>query len=202
LSLTDYPAIAACAGAWSVGGVTRDDMAPTCNRQAGNDSSNKDGAGCSAVDNCAVGWHICKGQLEVAQKAPLKGCDDAVPAGAAPKSLFFAIHQNSTLNSTCDNSTNGNDVFGCGNLGTDLSPERNCGPLTKVLASMQSGTCGFNEAEPLLGPFVRVGADVSERTDLKEGTLVKKNGCPGNSCAYDGHPVGSSDKGGVLCCRD
>jgi hypothetical protein len=31
---------------------------------------------------------------------------------------------------------------------------------------------------------------------------VTKKGCPNHSCSYDGAPVGSSDKGGVLCCRD
>jgi len=198
VSLTMYSNIAGCNGGWSVGGVTRSDLAPTCNRAAGNSGSNVEGSGCSAADLCASGWHVCRGKSEVAAKAP-GGCTDAAPASAPDKSLFFAVQQNSTQNSVCDSSSNGNDVFGCGNLGTLLTGDKNCGPLTRVLASMSAGSCGFNEAEPPLGPWTCSGDSSSH---LMEGMLVKKNGCPSTSCSYDGSPIGNSDKGGVLCCRD
>ncbi len=199
LSLTSYPSIAGCSGAWTEGGVTRTGMTPTCNRNGGNTSPNVEGTGCSAIDLCAASWHVCRGKDEVAAKAPA-GCGDAVPIGAPDKSLFFAVEQHSQNNTTCDaNSQGDNDVFGCGNLGTQLAPDKGCGPLTRALASMQAATCGFNEAEPNLGPWQCVGGTNSH---LHEGAIVTKRGCPTYSCSYDGRAVGNSDKGGVLCCKD
>ena len=90
-------------------------------------------------------------------------------------------------------------MFGCGNLGTALTADKGCGVLDRVLASMHQDTCGINEAEPDLGPWECVGGAESH---YHEGELVTKKGCPGRSCSYDGYPVGNSDKGGVLCCRD
>lgn len=198
VSQADYPSIAGCAGAWSVPGITRDNLAPTCARAAGDDGSNVEGSGCSAVDLCAAGWHVCAGKDEVGRLAPA-GCADAVPAGTPDKALLFAVRQHSTTGSECDASSNDNDVFGCGNLGTLLTADKNCAPLDRVLASTQANTCGFNEAEPDLGPWQCLGGSDSH---LMEGGLVTKVGCPSTSCNYDGHPVGNSDKGGVLCCRD
>ncbi len=80
-----------------------------------------------------------------------------------------------------------------------MAPDKNCQPLNRVLASMHAGTCGFNEAEPPLGPWQCMGDSDSH---LHEGALVTKSGCGSGSCSYDGNPVGNSDKGGVLCCRD
>ena len=142
------------------------------------------------------GWHICRGHKRLL-RAP-NGCGDAVPPGTPDKSLFFAVSQNSTASSQCDDSSNGNDIFGCGNLGSGLSSGQACGVLNRVLASMQANTCGF-EAEPPLGPWVCQGDATSH---LAEGTLVTKNGCPGGSCSYDGRAVANWDKGGVLCCAD
>jgi hypothetical protein len=193
-----YPSIAACSGGWEVGGVTRADLAPTCGRAGGDDGGNAEGNGCSAADLCASGWHVCRGKSEVAARAG--SCDDAVPAGTPDKSLLFAVVQHSDNGSVCDDSSiNGNDVFGCGNLGTDLSPDKNCGVLDKVIASMNPGSCGYNEAEPPHGPWECEGGDDSH---YHEGELVTKVGCPHSSCSYDGNPVGNADKGGVLCCRD
>ena len=193
-----YPDIAACSGGWSVGGVTRSDLAPTCSNGAGDDSGNVEGDGCSAADLCAPGWHVCGGHVEVEENAG--SCDDAVPYGTPDKALFFVVQQNSDNGSVCDDgSANGNDLFGCGNLGTDLSSDKNCGVLNKVIASMNAGSCGYNEAEPSHGPWeCGDGSD----SHYHEGELVTKKGCPGWSCSYDGNGVGNSDKGGVLCCRD
>ena len=193
-----YQFIAACSGAWSEGGVTSSNNNGTCGRAGGNDGNRADGQGCSAADLCMEGWHICRGHEEVALRAP-NGCGDAVPPGTPDKSLFFAVSQNSTASSQCDDSSNGNDIFGCGNLGSGLSSGQECGVLNRVLASMQANTCGFNEAEPPLGPWVCQGDATSH---LAEGTLVTKNGCPGGSCSYDGRAVANWDKGGVLCCAD
>ncbi|MBL8924211.1 MAG: hypothetical protein JNJ54_35485 [Myxococcaceae bacterium] len=197
VSIATFAEIAGCSGGWATPGITLATV-PTCARRSGNTGMNREGNGCSAADLCAPGWHLCRGKDEVAAKAN-GSCTDAVPAGAANNSLFFAVVQNSTNNTTCDTSTNHNDVFGCGNLGMQLSGAKNCGVLTRALASTQQGTCGFNEAEPNLGPWQCLGNMMSH---LAEGTVVTKVGCPNNSCMYDGRAVGNADKGGVLCCRD
>ncbi len=192
-----YPDIAACSGAWTEGGVSAAGLTDTCDDGSGDDSWNTEGDGCSPSDLCAEGWHVCEGRIEVQDLAG--SCDDAVPYGSPDKSLFFAVVQHSDDNSVCDDSTsNGNDVFGCGNLGTELSSDKGCGVLNRVLASMHADSCGFNEAEPNLGPWECVGGDDSH---YHEGELVTKKGCPSWSCSYDGYAVGNSDKGGVLCCR-
>ncbi len=199
LDMAAYPQIAGCAGAWSLPGVSPDSVVPACGRLGGDDGERREGAGCSAADLCAEGWHICRGWQEVAAKSPA-GCVDATPPGALSKSLFFACAQPSENNSVCGAPGDGfNDVFGCGNLGHALPPGSGCGPLDRALASMHPDTCGFNEAEPNLGPWQCVGGTDSH---LREGALVTKIGCPNQSCMYDGRPVGNSDKGGVLCCRD
>lgn len=194
---TSHPDIAACAGGWSVPGVTIPNPSPACGRAGGNGGARPEGDGCAAVDLCQAGWHVCRGYEEVQQVSP-SGCADAVPAGTPDKSLFFAVAQNSDNNSVCGGAGT-NDVFGCGNLGTVLDASRSCGPLNRVLASTQPNRCGFNEAEPNLGPWRCLGPNDSH---LREGALVTKDGCPGSSCSYEGRPIGNSDKGGVLCCRD
>jgi hypothetical protein len=71
--------------------------------------------------------------------------------------------------------------------------------LTRALASTHANSCGFNEAEPTLGPWQCLGTADSH---LREGALVSKAGCPALSCSAGGQTIGNSDKGGVLCCRD
>ena len=198
LDTATYTHIAACSGGWSQPGVTPDAIAPTCNRQAGDDSANPSGAGCSSADLCATGWQLCDSWQEVAAKSPT-GCAGATPTGAPSKSHFFAIRQASVNGSVCGAAGSGdNDVFGCGNLGGGLGGDKQCGPLDRVLASTQPDSCGFNEAVPPLGPWQCIGGPGS---DLHEGATVTKKGCPNTSCSYDGHPVSDADKGGVLCCR-
>lgn len=198
VDLAAYPTIAGCSGGWSVGGLTIELLVPRCNRASGNDGSQREGEGCGAEDLCAPGWHVCRGKDEVSARSP-SGCAEAVPPGAPNKSLFFAVAQTSLANSVCDETSGDNDVFGCGNLGHTLAADKNCGPLDRALASMQAGTCGFNEAEPPLGPWECLGGAGSH---LHEGAHVTKKGCPGSSCSYDGRAIGNADKGGVLCCRD
>lgn len=191
--------IAGCAGGWSLPGITPKTIVPKCDLKAGDDSPNPEGNGCASADLCAGGWHICQAWEEVAAKSP-SGCAGATPADAKPKSLFFALAQPSNNGSVCGKDGDGhNDVFGCGNLGNGLGGDKSCGPLDRVLASTVPDKCGFNEAEPPLGPWECKGGPGS---DLLEGETVTKSGCPGGSCQYDGYGVGSQDKGGVLCCRD
>jgi len=198
LDQTAYAQIAACAGAWDQPGITPDSVKPTCNRQGGDDGAKADGKGCSSADLCAEGWHVCKGWQDVAQKSTT-GCADATPPGAKNKSLFFAIRQPSENGSVCGKWGDGvNDVFGCGNLGTALAPEKKCGPLDRVMASTSPNSCGFNEAMPKHGPWECNGPG---KSDLQEGANVTKTACQGKSCQYDGDAVGPSDKGGVVCCH-
>ena len=199
LDVDAYSQIAGCAGGWDQPGVTPDSVVPTCDRGGGDDGGNPDGTGCASADLCGEDWHICDSWREVAARSP-NGCVGATPPDARPKSLFFAIRQFSENYSQCGEPGDGfNDVFGCGNLGHGLPPEKACGPLDRVLASTQPNSCGYNEAEPNLGPWECFGPDDSH---LNEGALVTKKGCPNQSCSYDGYPVSSWDKGGVLCCRD
>jgi hypothetical protein len=196
LSEADYPGIAGCSGGWSLPGVGATSM---CNRAAGDDSANPDGTTCSANDLCSEGWHICEGKSEVASRSS-NGCAGAVPPGTPDKSLFFAVRQPSLQGSVCsDDGTGDNDIFGCGNLGNPLGADKNCAPLDRVLASTQPNRCGFNEAEPPLGPWQCLGSSDSH---FHEGALVTKSACSSNDCSYDGLPVNTADKGGVLCCRD
>jgi len=199
LDSTAYPHIAGCAGGWEKPGITPDEVVATCGNGAGDDGDKAEGKGCSTPDLCAKDWHVCITWKEVAEKSPT-GCAGAVPPDAKSKSLFFAMRQPSETGSVCGDWGDGfNDVFGCGNLGAGLGPDKNCGPLDRVLASTQPNSCGFNEAEPPLGPWECMGDDQSH---LNEGALVTKKACAGTTCSYDGHPLGSQDKGGVLCCRD
>lgn len=198
LDLDAWTHIAACAGAWDQPGITPAALAQTCGGAGGDDGAKPEGEGCSAPDLCAEGWHVCDGWQDVAASSPT-GCAGATPPDAKSKSLFFALRQHSEDKSVCGEPGDGfNDVFGCGNLGTGLGPDKGCGPLDRVIASTQPDQCGFNEAEPPLGPWECSG---DEPSHLNEGKLVTKKGCPGASCSTDGAPIGSSDKGGVLCCR-
>jgi hypothetical protein len=210
LDQTHYPAIAACSGAWSVPGVDQSNAAgTTCNRQGGNTPpANTEGTGCSAVDLCAVGWHICNGYQEVATAAPT-GCGDAIPPGSACASddCMFAIAQHSCNDTVCNDNPSSctltgddddNDVEGCGNLGDSLTQANNqCGPLNAAFASEQPNSCGWNQAMPQLGPWQCNGSN-----SYNEGDYVTKNGCPSCSCSEGGQAFCNSDKGGVLCCAD
>ncbi|MBI5510523.1 MAG: hypothetical protein HY903_17335 [Deltaproteobacteria bacterium] len=197
-ALDAFPDIAACGGGFSVPGVLRSDMAPTCDRGAGNSAASPDGAGCAAVDLCAGGWHVCRGAAEVLLRAP-DGCAQAVPALTADQMLFFATAQHSEGALECNTTTGDNDVFGCGNLGVVLSPTGSCAPLNRALASTTAGACGWNQAEPPLGPWQCQGGVDSH---LHEAAIITTTGCPGQSCSWDSRSIGNSDKGGVLCCRD
>ena len=147
LSATDYPAIAACAGAWSVPGVTGTPV-PTCGRAAGNAGTNASGAGCSAADLCAVGWHICAQAGEVAAHSPT-GCAGAAVDGGAP--VFYASGQSGPGNATCG--AGSNDLFGCGTLGE--APAADCSPLDRFGDDLCS----------VLGPPWMCGTDETHEAD-------------------------------------
>ena len=186
LDVDRYPRIAACAGGFSIAGLSRA-FAPTCDRGAGDDGPNPNGVGCSATDLCAPGWHVCVSAADVASHSP-DGCAGA--ADAAPRS-FFATRQTGPgcghcatgADMSCDNSScrpgcaqterTTNDIFGCGNLGATPMAS-SCGVLDRFSNNLCSA----------LGPPWRCDDDPR---GLRESDFVVKPG-PGG--------------GGVLCCED
>jgi hypothetical protein len=183
LDLASHPDIAACSGGFQVAGLLGD-VAPECGHGGGDDGAVPGGAGCSAADLCAGGWHVCALAAEVAQKSPT-GC-----AGAAPvDGLFFATGQSSSGCGLCATGASvspecsscqcvagclqtdqtSNDVFGCGSLGAVAS---DCG----VLDRFSNNLCGA-----LSAPWL----------------------CGGDGCD-EAHAVAKPGPaaGGVLCCRD
>jgi hypothetical protein len=205
---TTFPAIAACAGGWDGNGGTTGYMGvfpaplrttnPNCT-QNGNNGPNPNGTGCSAIDLCAPGWHICAGGEVIARvqsafdaSAQTDGC----LADAWPANSFFAASIGSTgdyecaepydtlTGPNCNNSSGAanceanptitNDIFGCGTVGLSV------------------GTCG----------------DV----DRSGGNLCGSLGGTGWSCPNDDvresvyalhNPslvAGTVGGGGVLCC--
>jgi hypothetical protein len=175
--------IAACSGGFQVPGLLGG-LGPQCGLGGGNDGGNPAGAGCSAADLCAAGWHVCASAAEVAKLSPL-GCDGAAP-NMSP--LFFATRQSgpgcglcatgSSQSPDCQTCSCGqgclqteltaNDVFGCGSVGA--SPG-DCGVLNRFSGNL----CGA-----LPAPW-SCGSDGCD-----EAHEVIKTG---------------SDAGGVLCCR-
>jgi len=179
-----FPQIAACSGGWSVPGILKA-PAPACGFQAGNTSSNPSGIGCSAADLCSPGFHVCKGESDVALRSP-SGCVGAT--GSEP--LFFATRQGSTGCAICalgdsqdpslctgcscaegcaTSDLTGNDLFGCGTIGQPIS---NCGVL-EVTSTNGCATIGF--------PW-QCGGDLCDEAS----NVVKV----------------SPEGGGVLCCAD
>jgi chitobiase/beta-hexosaminidase-like protein/stigma-specific protein Stig1 len=207
VSQTTFPAIAACAGGWDGNGGTANYTGvfpaplrttnPNCTSN-GNSGPNPNGTGCSAIDLCAAGWHICAGGevLPRVQSAPniTPSATDGCAADTWPASSFFAAAIGSTgcfecaepydtltgpgcTNSTCAqgceaNPAITNDIFGCGTEGVTI------------------GSCG----------------DVD-----KSGNNLCENLDNGWSCGTDGYresvnavhnPEGGTSGGGVLCCKD
>lgn len=180
-----FPGIAACSGGWATPGVFQDHL-PTCNRNAGDDSSNPNGAGCTSTDLCAPGWHVCRTSREVATRAGSAGCGGVTAAGT-----FFAAAQSgngcgycsvssdpahtctgtSCLTTCYPTSVQTNDVFGCGTIG--VAPAGNCAPLNRF----SNNSCGA-----LPSPWVCSGSN-----GQNEALRVTKTG-----------PAA----GGVLCCVD
>ncbi|MFK7989373.1 MAG: hypothetical protein AB8I08_25380, partial [Sandaracinaceae bacterium] len=181
-----YPDIAACAGGFAIAGLSRE-LDPACARGAGDDGSNPRGAGCTAADLCAPGWHVCRTAGEVAARS-VDGCDGADDADPGS---FFATRQtgpgcahcatgdddgcdNSSCRSGCAQTENTtNDIFGCGTLG-DVPVASSCGVLDRFSNNLCRG----------LTPPWRCDDDPR---GLRESDFVVKLG---------------PEAGGVLCCPD
>ncbi|MDC0711508.1 choice-of-anchor A family protein [Stigmatella sp. ncwal1] len=167
--VASYPNIAGCGGAWTVPGVSlfapaeapdcpgmvpQDTRNPACGRGAGDDGSNRSGAGCNVADLCAPGWHVCLDANDV-QRASVSGCGGATKPSDPP--LFFLTRQSSTGCGACATGTRvdaactsrtcavgclqtehvSNDVFGCGNYGS--IPSGACNPLNRFSENLCQG---------------------------------------------------------------
>lgn len=181
-----YPNIAACSGGFQIRGLATESGA-ACGFAAGDDGPNPNGAGCSATDLCAPGWHVCRSSRDVGMHSP----DGCVGARDAQSGVFFATRQTGPGCLQCATGTNpnctpfscqadcaptpgtSNDLFGCGTAG-DM-PQMSCAPLDRS---------GNNLCSSLPAPWrCNDGVDA----DVHESDVVVKPGSAG---------------GGVLCCRD
>jgi hypothetical protein len=205
---TTFPAIAACAGGWDGNGNSPGysgvfpaplrTQAANC-AQNGNSGPNPRGIGCSAIDLCATGWHICGGGEVLAGVRGAPNFDaqtDGCLADTWPAGSFFAAAIGSTgcLNCAEPNGT----VTGptCTNASCAAGCQANPGLTNDVFG------CGAGaEAVNTCGDVDRTGNDLCEYLD------------PGWSCGtddvresvnlvHDPSPETGPSPGGVLCCRD
>jgi hypothetical protein len=121
-----HPSIAACAGGFDIPG-TQTAAAVEC-MQAGDDSDNAAGLGCSAGNLCASGWHVCNGSAEADVDSAGLGCPD----DAAPDAFWITGQTQNSDGTQCISSGN-NNVIGCGDLGDDVSSGYQCEPLERRL---------------------------------------------------------------------
>ncbi|MBZ4417457.1 hypothetical protein [Myxococcus sp. RHSTA-1-4] len=146
------------------------------------------------ADLCAVGWHVCTSDAEVAARSPT-GCEGATRPTDNP--LFFATRQSTNGCAVCANGTStgpecdsascsegcqqtaltSNDFFGCGNFGAEAT----CGPLNQFSENLCSGLASVGS------PWSCDAATDADDNGLCEAYTVTKTG---------------SKFGGVLCCRD
>ncbi|MBK6848426.1 MAG: hypothetical protein IPG96_13175 [Proteobacteria bacterium] len=204
VSIQTYPALAACGGGWSLPGLV--DTLPRCNRAGGNGSSNPNGAGCSAGDLCALGWHVCE-TLEEFDAATSTGCSDAVPSGTA---FYAARLYTSWLGPFCG--TFPDDMWGCGNLGQVQGGGGGCAPLDRSAGDRCSalpapwscvGTDGSNEAVYLRksGPAnggVLCCRDPDSDGDLIPDSLEDRDGSGGRNGDETDSRLADTDGDGLL----
>jgi len=169
-----FPAIAGCAGGWSVPGLlTERSMAPGCARAAGNHGSNATGIDCTVEDLCADGWHVCRGASELTLMGV--ACRDSgiapAPGGGA---MFFATRQRGTAPTGCspDATMGSNNLHGCGNFGRGEDP--GCAP--PLDRQIEHTVCAANPPWSCTDPT----------SIMTEAMVATKPG---------------STAGGVLCCR-
>jgi hypothetical protein len=172
LDTKKYPKVAACAGGWETPGLLSEgSRTPQCDRRAGNDGDFPDGRGCSVADLCAVGWHVCESAH--ALSAVPGGCTDAVaPFGDKP--VFFVTRQRATGLICTASNPGSNNLYGCGNIGSD--PDKSCDPLTRL---MRDSDCQSQS------PWSCASGPIG--TSQTEFEVVSKSG---------------PNRGGVLCCAD
>jgi len=121
-STTTYSEIAACAGGFQIAGLFGVEV--SCDRNAGNTSTNPSGAGCSAEDMCAEGWRLCASPDEVRDRTSGGTLPDDFESNA-----FYAAKVSGPADDTvCGMGTN--DFYGVGTVG-DGADRGTCAPLTR-----------------------------------------------------------------------
>jgi hypothetical protein len=183
------PNIAACSGGWSVPGVTV--ASPSCNHNAGDDSANPAGTGCSVADLCEVGWHVCAGSAEVVSKSDGLNCNGDLLG-------FFATRQSGPGWAICG--AGNNDLFGCGSIGATPGPS--CGVLNRFSndlcinlgAPWSCGSDGYQEAANVTKNGSAGGGVLCCRDTNLPVNLANGDTCAENSQCASGHCVD-----GVCC---
>ncbi len=184
------PAVAGCAGAWSVAGIFPSPLrsgVAACATNGDDSATSANGAGCSAIDLCSVGWHICKAD-EVAGRTNGLVCTGS----AYGTTEFYAASVSGTGCNVCavpsntDTSTTtcttvscasnckerpdlNNDFFGCGSMGVNVG----------------AGSCTLNRASN------------DQCAALTAGGWT----CPSSIAESRSVTKTLSTGGGVLCCR-
>jgi hypothetical protein len=182
LDVMRFATIAACSGGFTQPGVLAV-LPPSCARNAGNDSANPSGTGCTVTDLCDSGWHVCTGASDVASRLGSSSCTPDAPPGtffvtrqSGPGCLFCSTgndpscNQESCRANCLQTLSTTNDIFGCGTIGS--STTSSCGVLDRS---------GDNFCSQLPAPW----------------------SCPGNGeneCITVTKP--GSSAGGALCCKD
>ncbi len=167
-----FQRVAACQGAFNVAGL-RWSQSRTCDGGGGNAGANVSGQGCSAIDLCAPGWHICKNKEDFSTAG-----GDCKSAVAGLPEVFYASGQPVAGGAMCTANAGDvdgtNDLFGCGN-GNVKAPSGSCTPpWNATLGDGCSGTNGLGS------PPWSCTAGSDERSNAVKGPGV----------------------GGVLCCKD
>jgi hypothetical protein len=158
-STTTYPEIAACAGGFQIAGLF--DIVVSCDRNAGNTSTNPSGTGCTAEDLCAAGWRLCASPLEVRERTSGGTLPDDWEANA----FYAAKVSGPDSDEICG--IGDNDFYGLGSVGGGAD-RGTCVPLTRT-----SG----EKCEDLPSPW-----DCGESTGLwqyDEASKVTKPGATG-----------------------
>lgn len=165
--LMAFPAIAACAGGFSIPGLSMAAATPaSCNRISGDDSINPSGQGCSAEDLCAAGWHVCKSSEDVDLHTAGAGCPSLVG-----QIVHYSTRQTMNVDTQvvcADPLTNSNNLVGCGStLGQAPDNGDNCQPLDAIVKNTHCSTsvawkCDSTNNE----------ADVVTKTGPEEGGVL------------------------------
>ncbi|HZS37764.1 MAG TPA: hypothetical protein VFF06_13095 [Polyangia bacterium] len=170
------PQVAICPGAWKLGGVN---TPAACNHAPHADGTNGLSTDCAMADNCAAGWHVCRGEADLmSRNFHQADCAALVNAGA----LWLTAQQGDAQMPDGGGPPMGAPMcsiqrlhfaFGCGSLG--MTP-MSCTILNRVLVDPPGGDpCSSSTG----GVFSCASSPVANS--------VTKSGIAG---------------GGVLCCVD
>lgn len=127
-TIADEPDIAACAGGFTVPGVsTTDSRKTTCGRRGGDDGPKPSGDGCSVEDLCSDGWHVCDSAEDVDRSAKSHACPEDVSGD-----LFWATRQGQDSTGECiEGGTN--NLVGCSSGALGQSAPDSCEPLERAM---------------------------------------------------------------------